>query len=130
MVLPLYGISDIRASFTGRNRFIQADLTEQLNLAIEVLARASEFKPMHVLDELTFRLEKYKKCLKTGLSSGDEVEVQDFLYFSIEPLLKNIAGNCSEFAKVSLRLTGKLWAQNWEFVYKRKASICKKLNHD
>ncbi len=100
-VLPLYGASDIRGSSTERNKAIQADLTEQLDLAINVLGRASEFKPMHALDELSFRLGKFKKRLKSGLSSGDEVEVLDFLHASIEPLFKNIAGNCSEFAKVS-----------------------------
>lgn len=100
-VLPLYGASDIRGSSTERNRSIQADLTEQLDLAIDVLDKASEFKPMHALDELTFRLEKYRNRLKTGLSSGDEVEVLDFIHSSIEPLLKNVAGNYPEFAKIS-----------------------------
>ncbi len=100
-VLPLYGASDIRGSSTERNKSIQADLTEQLDLSIHVLGKASEFKPMHALDELTFRLEKYRKRLKSGLSSGDEVEVLEFLHTFIEPLIKNIASSCPEFAKIA-----------------------------
>ncbi len=98
-VYPLYGATDIRGSSSERNRSIQADLTEQIGNALKVISKAGEFKPMHALDELAFRLEKYKKKLKSGLSSGDEVEILDFLQASIEPLFRNIASNCPEFAK-------------------------------
>ena len=121
-VLPLYGATDIRGSSTERNKAIQGDLSEQLDLAIEVLSHAAEFKPMHALDELDFRLTKHKKKLKAGLSSGDEVEILDFLHSSIEPLFKNIGENCPEFSKIS----SSYWKQldpELGVVYKRRKAF-------
>jgi len=100
-VYPLYGATDIRGSSIERNTSIQADLTQQLSLAIEVLKKAADFKQMPALEELTFRLEKHKKRIKSGLSSGDEADIIEFLQVCIEPLFKNIAESCPDFAQIS-----------------------------
>ncbi|MEQ9426224.1 MAG: GAF domain-containing protein [Cyclobacteriaceae bacterium] len=98
-VYPLYGVTDVRGSSTERNAAIQSDLIEQISIASEVLDAARGVKPMYALDELIFRLKKYEKGLKQGLSSGDEIDILDYLHNSIEPLFKNFSEHCQDFKK-------------------------------
>jgi len=89
-VYPLYGSSDIRGSSTQRNTAIQADLIEHLSLAREVILLARDYKPLPFLDELAYRVSKNIVKIETGLGSGDEVLILDFLRREVESLFDHM----------------------------------------
>jgi hypothetical protein len=91
-VYPLYAVSDIRGSSEERNRAIQADLVTHLRLAREVIDRAHEARPLPVLDQLRYRIDRNIGQLEDGLSSGDETRIIDFLREHVEPRLDHLAG--------------------------------------
>jgi len=97
-VYPLYAASDIRNSSTERNRAINSDLKEQLQLARKVLKKAHQLNKLPILEETIFRLDNYYKILKRKLISGDEVSILEFLQTEVEPLMDNLEANISGFA--------------------------------
>lgn len=90
-VYPLYAASDIRGSSTERNRAIRADLVTHLQLAREVVELGREARPLPILDQLRFRIDRQIAQLEEGLSSGDEVRVVGFLREHVEPTLPHLA---------------------------------------
>ena len=97
-VYPLYAASDIRSSSTERNKAINSDLKEQLQLARTVLKKAHQLNNLPILEETIFRLDNYYKVLKRKLISGDEVTILEFLQTEVEPLMDNLEANISGFA--------------------------------
>jgi GAF domain-containing protein len=91
-VFPLYAVSDIRGSSEERNRAIQADLVTHLRLAREVIDKAHEARPLPVLDQLRYRIDRNVAQLEDGLSSGDETRIIEFLREHVEPRLDHLAG--------------------------------------
>ena len=89
-VYPLFGQADIRNSSTRRNDAIQADLVKQLNLAKAVLENASENVKAIALEEVLFRTDKYISDIGSGLQAGDEVSVQEFFRYEVEPLIEHL----------------------------------------
>ncbi len=85
-VFALYGASDVRGSSEVRNHAIQADLASHLDLARNVVRTAQEAKPLHILNELTHRIDRNLDMIGRGLSTGDEVVVLNFLRNELEPL--------------------------------------------
>jgi hypothetical protein len=90
-VYPLYAIADIRGSSTQRNLAIQGDLLAHLRLALEVIDRAREAKPLPILDELRYRLGRCLAEIEVTLSSGDEMAILAFLRQEVEPLFAHLA---------------------------------------
>lgn len=91
-VYPLYGISDIRGSTSARNLAITADLTKQLELALEVVRHAAEAQSLLILGELDNRINDRLARLRSGMESGDELATVQFLQSEIEthfPLLES-----------------------------------------
>lgn len=89
-VYPLYGVSDIRGSSRLRNAAIQADLMEHLSLAQEILQLGYGYKPLPILDELAYHVGKWRDQLDTGLASGDEIAIIDFLHRDVQPLFTHL----------------------------------------
>jgi hypothetical protein len=89
-VYPLYALSDIRGSSTHRNESIQADLLEQLGLALNVVVQASMARPLPALDELGYRIGKYSDEILSGIRTGDESFLLDFLHTNVEPLFEQL----------------------------------------
>jgi hypothetical protein len=89
-VIPLFGQSDIRGSSEARVKSIQADLTEQLTLAGNIMSRAGELKAWPLLDEFNYRIEKRITEIKTGLSTEEESSVAAFLQQEVEPVLTEL----------------------------------------
>jgi hypothetical protein len=85
-VYPLYAVSDIRGSSDARNRAVQKDLEDQLDLALRVIQAAKAARPMPIIEELGHRLGRQLERLHTGLSSGDEATVIKILKTDVEPL--------------------------------------------
>lgn len=90
-VYPLYSASDIRGSSTLRAAAIQADLTAQLRLALEVVRAAHRAKDLPILDELAFRIHRHVEHLADGLRSGDELTILAFLHQHVEPVFDQVA---------------------------------------
>jgi len=91
-VVPLFAQSDIRGSSIARNRSIQTDLIEQLNLANKVMNLAIKIKPWPLLKEYRYRIENRIEEIEKGLSSGDETSVSDFLIHEVEPTYTELMG--------------------------------------
>lgn len=91
-VFPLYAASDIRGSSEARSRSIQDDLSEHLNLALDVLRCAREAKPLPVLHELTYRVSGQLERIRHTLSTGDDKSVISFLRNDVEPVFTVLAG--------------------------------------
>lgn len=94
-VYPLYCATDIRGSSSQRNNAIQTDLAEHLSIIKEVINSSIKIKPLPILDEFVYRIDKYINDLKDGLVSGDEIEIINFIHKDIEPCFKNL----KEFGK-------------------------------
>lgn len=89
-VFPLYGQCDIKGSSTARNSAIQADLTHQLSIAIDVMQKALKYEKLPIYNELIYRLEELGRSVKKGLKTGDEVGITDFFKRDIYPVFKHL----------------------------------------
>ena len=89
-VIPLYGMADIRGSSRERNKSIQGDLIEQLDMAQHTLVSVNKIRELPVLDELSFRLQKHKESIREGLSSGDEIATIEFIQQEIDPVFNHL----------------------------------------
>ena len=89
-VYPLFSVSDIRSSSDHRNQAIQADLIEQLGLAYNVLNAARTARQLPILDHFLFRVHDKIAHIESGLHSGDEAGVLDFLRSDVESLFGHI----------------------------------------
>lgn len=90
-VYPLYGLSDIRNSSSTRNQAIQDDLLEQLNLAHNVIVEAAIYRPLPVLDQISYRISQYADRIAEGASTEDETSILDFLQGEVESLFDRLA---------------------------------------
>ena len=90
-VYPLYALSDIRNSSVIRNKAIQQDLTENLELAKNIINSAAEIKMMPEFEHLIYKIDKHIKSLAIGLHSGDEASIVSFLKKEIEPLFSSVS---------------------------------------
>ena len=84
-VIPLFGQSDIRGSSEARVESIQADLTEQLTLAGEIMKQAARVKSWPLIDEFSYRIEKRIGLIKAGLSTEEESAIAAFLQSEVVP---------------------------------------------
>ena len=91
-VFPLYGASDVRGSSEARNRAIQSDLVEHLDLALQIVRSATEAKPLPILSEVSHRTERHLDSIRSGLSSGDQTSILKFLRNELEPLFPLLQG--------------------------------------
>jgi hypothetical protein len=91
-VFPFYGVSDIRGSTDERNRAIQKDLAEHLNLAQKVIQSANEAKPMLILQEVARRINGHLKRIQAGLETSDELSVVKFLREEVESVFSHLKG--------------------------------------
>ena len=91
-VHTLYAATDIRGSSVERNLATQADLGVHLRLAFDVVEAARAARPLPILDETGYRIERHARHIEETLTSGDEVNVLTFLRRDVEPLFAHLAG--------------------------------------
>jgi hypothetical protein len=91
-VHTLYAATDIRGSSVERNLATQADLGVHLRLAFDVVEAARAARPLPILDETGYRIERHARQIEQTLTSGDEVTVLAFLRREVEPLFAQLAG--------------------------------------
>lgn len=87
-VYPLYGVSDIRGSSTERNKAIQGDLIEHLQLIEKVLKKAIKLHPLPILDELKFSITRSLRRLRRGILSEDEAALFELIQKHVEPIFQ------------------------------------------
>jgi hypothetical protein len=90
-VHTLYAATDIRGSSVERNVATQADLGAHLRLAFEVVEAARAARPLPILDETGYRIQRHLRQIEETLASGDEVTVLAFLRRDVEPLFTHVA---------------------------------------
>ena len=91
VVYPLYGLSDIRASSTHRVAAIQADLLTQLELAMSILKVVDRVKPLPVLDELGYQIERSMLAKsERGLVLATKRQSLEFLKSEVEERLDHL----------------------------------------
>jgi hypothetical protein len=90
-VHPLYAATDIRGSSVQRSLAVQADIGVHLRLALDVVEAARAIRPLPVLDEMSYRIERHARQIERVMSSGDEVTVLAFVRQHVDPLLDQIA---------------------------------------
>lgn len=118
-VYPLYGLSDIRNSSTNRNAAIQADLVEQLELASDVVLSASAARPLPVLNEIAYRINKFTREIKTGLRTDDEINVLNFLKQQVESLFDQLRSFGSS-VRDSIRVYEEALDTELDVLYKKR----------
>ena len=91
-VIPFYAQSDIRGSSEGRNMGIQADLTEQLNLALDIMKWGEKAKSWPLISEFKYRIEKRIEGVRGGLASDEEASISYFLSREVEPTFEDLLG--------------------------------------
>jgi hypothetical protein len=89
-VYPMYGAIDIRNSSVERNNAIQLDLLEQLNLARDIIALARKEHPFPLLDETSFKLQKYTHSVSNILFADEEIAIMQFLKVELINLFKHL----------------------------------------
>lgn len=101
-VYPLYGAIDIRNSSTERNKAIQKDMLEQLDMASAILRKAQKETDFPLLGEVKFKIKKYRHSVANIILSDDEIAINQFLKQEVVDLfeqLKTIAPSVEEDIK-------------------------------
>jgi hypothetical protein len=89
-VHTLYAATDIRGSSVERNLATQEDLGAHLRLAFDVVEAARAARPLPILDEIGYRIERHARQIRQTLTSGDEVTTLTFLRRDVEPLFTHL----------------------------------------
>jgi hypothetical protein len=98
-VYPLYGAIDIRNSSTERNKAIQEDMLEQLDMASAILRKAQKETDFPLLGEIKYKIKKYRHSVANIILSDDELAINQFLKQEVVDLfeqLKTIAPSVEE----------------------------------
>ena len=98
-VYPLYGAIDIRNSSTERNKAIQKDMLEQLDMASAILKKAQKETNFPLLGEIKYKIKKYRHSVANIILSDDEIAINQFLKQEVVDLfqqLKTIAPSVEE----------------------------------
>lgn len=96
---PLYALSDIRNSSNFRVEAIKNDLSEHLLLIENLLNKFQKKIKIPYVAELLYQTDVHKKNIAAGLSSGDEVEIIDFITREIEPVFTHVSEKTPDLLK-------------------------------
>jgi hypothetical protein len=118
-VCPLYGLADIRGSSRIRNEAIRADLSEQLQLALDVINAAGQIRPLPALEEVGYQLATRLENIESDLRSDDESGVLELLRRGVEPLFGQLETYGSEVAE-SVAAYRDALDDDLNLVYKRR----------
>lgn len=101
-VYPLYGAIDIRNSSTERNKAIQMDMLEQLDMASDIIKKAQKQTDFPLLGEIKYKIKKYRHSVANIILSDDEIAINNFMKQEVVDLfeqLRNIAPDVEEDIK-------------------------------
>jgi hypothetical protein len=89
-VYPLYGAVDIRNSSTERNKSIQKDMLEQLEMISRIVSKAYKKTTMPLLDETNFKIKKYRHSISNIILSEDEIAINQFFKQDVVDLFEHL----------------------------------------
>jgi hypothetical protein len=89
-VYPLFGSVDVRNSSTERSQSIQADIIEQLELALKVVKKAQADTPFPLLQEIEFKIEKHIASASDVLQSDEELGIHDFMQGQVASIFNHL----------------------------------------
>jgi len=89
-VYPLYGSIDIRNSSTERNKAIQMDMLEQLDMASAIIKKAQKESDFPLLGEVKFKIKKYRHSVANIILSDDEIAINQFLKQEVVDLFQQL----------------------------------------
>ena len=89
-VYPLYGAIDIRNSSTERNKAIQKDMLEQLDMASAILKKAQKETDFPLLGEIKYKIKKYRHSVANIILSDDEIAINQFLKQEVVDLFEQL----------------------------------------
>jgi hypothetical protein len=89
-VYPLYGAVDIRNSSTERNKAIQKDMLEQLDMASAIVKKAQKETDFPLLGEVKYKIKKYRHSVANIVLSDDEIAINQFLKQDVVDLLEQL----------------------------------------
>jgi len=118
-VYPLYGATDIRSSTHERNKAILVDLKEQLNIVVNILKYACHLKKLPILDQIRHEIDLQLKKISNGLTSGDEIQIIDFLKREVEPVFSHLKETDSDLKETISNYEDKI-DQDYGMLYKRR----------
>lgn len=98
-VYPLYGAIDIRNSSIERNKAIQLDIIEQLDMASAIIKKAQKETDFPLLGEIKFKIKKFKESVQNIILSDEETAINQFLKHEVLDLfhqLKKISPSVEE----------------------------------
>ena len=93
-VYPLYGAIDIRNSSTERNKAIQDDLLEQLQMASSIIRKAKKISPYPLLKEVDYKIRKYAHSVSNIVLSDEEMLIHYFLKQDVVTLFQHLRTVC------------------------------------
>ncbi|MCP4681477.1 MAG: GAF domain-containing protein, partial [Desulfobacterales bacterium] len=130
-VVPFFGQSDIRGSSLARNKGIQQDLTDQLNLALGIVKTGSTLRPWPILQEYKYRIQAKIQEITAGVTSSDENLVFSLLNREIFPTFEDLRGLGPDIARQIEHYTDSLDPSTGMNYNKRKdyEESVSKLNH-
>jgi len=120
-VFPLFGLADVRNSSLERTTAIQKDLQQNLRLAKDLLHKINGQRKLPLIEEVIFKTEEQLARINSGLASGDESNVLEFLKQEINPLVDHFEGE-KEFEKIIARYKHHL-DPVFGVVYKRRKAF-------
>ncbi len=88
-VYPLYGQIDIKGSSGARNKTVQDDLKNQLEMIISILEKMKSGVNLMLLEQRKFEIESLLKELAASLKADTEQQIQTYIQNEIHPILKN-----------------------------------------
>ena len=89
-VYPLYGAIDIRNSSTERNKAIQKDMLEQLDMAAEIINKTGKIDDYPLLKEVNYKIKKYRHSVSNIILSEDEIAINQFFRKEVVELFNQL----------------------------------------
>jgi hypothetical protein len=97
-VFPLYGAIDIRNSTIERNKALSEDLITHFKALIDLIVQIKKHYSLGLLDEMIFKCEKWIRRISDYSIDHEEMKVNDFFEYEVEPFLKHFRDSCPELA--------------------------------
>ncbi len=99
-VHPLYGQIDIVGSSDERNKSTQEDLTDQLNMVLEIIKAAQNLESLPIFEQLKYRIGTFVRNLEENMTASSEQKVALLLKKEIEPILQHAERLSPEIKKM------------------------------
>ena len=99
-VYPLYGQIDIVASSDARNKTIQRDLMDQLDMILEIIDKAYSLEELSIYEQVKYRITDFQKELNERLNASSEQKVFNLLQKEVNPLMDHLKKQNKEIKKM------------------------------